>query len=126
MHEIQSLTDKKLQLLADNIEVFTRAQFWKMNPAPGTIFIEVGTMASQVVGSHIDVHTTEPDDILAVKVGNVELDVEDEIILVLKWGSWVEHQELLEMHDEAAKIMDTNAGENAKYRHDDCILDRTW
>lgn len=126
MREAQPNADEKLKVLADNIEVLTREQFWKMNPAPGTVFIEAGGNASEVIGTPIDVQTTEPDDILAVRVGHMELDVEDEIVFVLKWGSWVEHKELLEMHDESARLMDSEAGENSKYRHDDCILDRTW
>lgn len=114
-----------------NAVILTREQFWKMNPAPGTIYTEVGTHADVIVANDINVHTQEPDDILMTHVAGALLPNDEDIYIVFKWGSWDGNQQYLSMHDEAARIMDSQSGQNMsdygkEYRHDDCRFDRKW
>lgn len=114
----------------NNFEILTHEQFWARNPAPGTVYSEIDpTQTDIIVASEINVGEQEPDDILGIGVGRGDIEnFKEPFYLVLKWGSWEGNEKYLEMHDEAARLMDKEAIEMGDdfYKHDDCILKRTW
>lgn len=87
------------------MEVMTRDEFWARNPAPGTKFVEVDSVSS-VTAHEIDPLDQEPDDILAVTYS--PNDDEVNMILIISWGSWDDHKEILQMHTEAVASMKAN------------------
>lgn len=85
------------------MEVMTRDEFWARCPAPDTKFVEIDSV-SRVTAHAIDPLAQEPDDIIAVSYSPNE-DDEVDMIVVLSWGSWDEHQESIQMHNEAVSSM---------------------
>lgn len=118
----------------EDMVVLTREQFWAMNPAPGTVYSQIGYHADVIVANEIDIERQEPDDILSCRVNGATLSTEgdSDLYIVFKWGAWDdENRKYLDMHDEAARLMDSQAEQNMvdygqEYRHDDCIMKRTW
>lgn len=82
------------------MEILSRDEFWKKCPAPGTKFVELDGGSSVVTANPIDPDTDEPDDITMIGFENGMNPAEDKV-LVLSWGSWDEHPELLEKHAQA-------------------------
>lgn len=86
------------------MEILGRDEFWAKCPAPGTKFIEFNGGCSVVTANEIDPATDEPDDITLVGIENGAV-LGDDKVLVLSWGSWAEHPELLEKHAEAVESL---------------------
>jgi hypothetical protein len=86
------------------MEILSREEFWKKCPAPGTKFVELDGGSSVVVANEIDPATDEPDDITLIGFKNGTDPAEDKI-LVLSWGSWSDHPELLEQHAKAVESL---------------------
>ena len=81
----------------------------------------------------INIEEQEPDDILSWRVDGATVSINgDDLYIVFKWGVWDDgNRKYLEMHDEAARLMDSQAEQDMidygrEYRHDDCIMKRTW
>lgn len=88
------------------IEIYRHEEFWAKEPAPGTIFFELGQAALVTVGREIDREVDHPDDAVMVQVGPDEPEA-DELYAVLKWGSWEtpENQKIKELRDKARELM---------------------
>lgn len=84
------------------MEILTRDEFWARNPAPDTRFVELSGV-SKVVGTEIDPDEQDPDDIVAVTFGDND-ETEDSVI-VLSWGSWDNHKDLIEQHNKGVASM---------------------
>jgi hypothetical protein len=83
------------------MELMTHEEFWGKNPAPGTRFLEMSEESSVVVARGIDPETDDPDDIVAVGFTKSSGPIKEDQILVLEWGSWEGHEELLAQHSAA-------------------------
>lgn len=82
------------------MEIMTTKEFWSKNPAPDTIFYELDSIPSIVVGEAIDPETQDPDDIVMIsyKRRSTEDKQQEEMVLVKSWGSWDNHKNLLDIH----------------------------
>lgn len=90
------------------MEIMTRDEFWARNPAPDTKFFELHNI-SRVSAHPIEVKDQDPDDIVAVTY-SVEDDEPADSIAVVEWGSWSNHSDLIEQHNEAVRLMKTEDG----------------
>lgn len=99
------------------IEILSHEEFWAKDPAPGTVFFELGQDGLETVGREIDPEVDHPDNAVMVRVGSDEPGA-DELYAVLKWGSWAtpENQKIRTLRDEAAKLM---AEEDARIAAED-------
>lgn len=88
------------------MEILSHDDFWGKDPAPDTVFLELGNSALVTVGREIDPEVDHPDNAVMVQVGSSEAGA-DELYAVLKWGSWdtPENQKIKALRTEAAKLM---------------------
>ena len=88
------------------IEIYRHEEFWAKDPAPGTIFFELGQSALVTVGREIDIEWDDPSNAVMVQVGP-DMPEADELYAVVKWGSWdtPENQKIKELRDKAAELM---------------------
>lgn len=88
------------------MEILSHDDFWAKDPAPGTVFFELGTSGLETVGREIDPEVDHPDDAVMVQVGPDEPEA-DELYAVLKWGSWEtpENQKIKELRDKGRELM---------------------
>jgi hypothetical protein len=84
------------------MEILTRDEFFAKNPAPGTKFLEIDEHACVIVARDIDPDTDEPDDITMIGFEKSEGPTGEDKVIVIEWGSWEGHEELLAKHDAAA------------------------
>lgn len=97
------------------MEILGHDEFWAKCPAPGTKFIEFHGGCNVVIANEIDPATDEPDDITLVGVETAAVLGEGKV-LVLSWGSWDDHPELLEKHGQAVESLQSEG-----YAHQ-CML----
>ena len=99
------------------MEILSREEFWAREPAPGTIFFELGQSGLETVGREIDPEVDHPDDAVMFR-GISDMPEADELYAVLKWGSWEtpENQKIKELRDKARELM---AKEEAELANDD-------
>lgn len=83
------------------MEILTRDEFWKRTPAPGTKFLEIADSICEVSANPIEPELDEPDEITMIKISRDKAPVDADQILVISWGSWEGHEELLTQHNEA-------------------------
>jgi hypothetical protein len=86
------------------MEILSREEFWRKCPAPGTKFVELDGGCSIVTAHQIDPDQDEPDDITMVGFEN-GTDQNEDKVLVISWGSWSDHPELLKQHTEAVESL---------------------
>lgn len=98
------------------MEILTRDEFWKKNPGPGTKFIEIEDNFCEISANPIEPDVDEPDEITMIRVSRSKAPVVADSILVLSWGTWEGHEELLTQHDAAVASV-----ELAGYKHE-CVL----
>jgi hypothetical protein len=87
------------------MEILSREEFWKNCPAPDTKFVELDGGCSVVTANQIDPEQDEPDDITLIGFENNGKDQKEDKVLVLSWGSWSDHPELLEQHAKAVESL---------------------
>jgi hypothetical protein len=86
------------------MEILSRDEFWGKCPAPGTKFVELDGGCSVVTANQIDPEQDEPDDITLIGFERGSSQDEDKV-LVLSWGSWSDHPELLDQHAKAVESL---------------------
>ncbi len=89
------------------MEIMNHTEFWAKNPAPGTIFFELGSSGLELVGREIDPAIDHPDNAVMVKVGSKPDPEADELYAVVKWGTWdtPENQAILALQRKARFLM---------------------
>lgn len=89
------------------IEILSHEEFWAKDPAPGTVFFELGQDGLETVGREIDPEVDHPENAVMVRVSSKPDPEAEELYAVLKWGSWEtpENQKIKALRDEAAKLM---------------------
>lgn len=84
------------------MEILTRDEFWAKNPAPGTKFLEIDEHACVIVARDIDPEEEEPDEITMIGFAkNASAPLGEDKVIVIEWGTWEGHEDLLEKHDAA-------------------------
>lgn len=89
------------------MEILGHDAFWAKDPAPGTVFFELGNSKLELVGIEVDPEIDDPSNAVMVRVGSKPDPEDEELYAVLKWGSWdtPENQKIKALRDKAAKLM---------------------
>ncbi len=96
------------------MEILSHDDFWAKDPAPGTIFFELGVSGLETVGREIDPEVDHRDD--AVMVRSISYIPEAYgFYAVFKWGSWEtpENQKIKALRDGASRLMAKEVAELA-------------
>lgn len=91
------------------MEILSHDDFWAKDPAPGTLFFELGESLMELVGSKIDIKLDDPSNAVAITSATLRNSSElgDGIYAVLKWGDWdtPENREIRKLQAEARELM---------------------
>lgn len=90
------------------MEILTHDEFWGRDPAPDTLFFELGGRPLKLVGRLIDPETEDSTNAVMVQVGQSRPGDSDELYAVVKWGDWTTeaNQKVRRLRIEAERLID--------------------
>lgn len=89
------------------MEILSHKEFWAKDPAPGTVFFELGASGLVLVGIELDPEVDEPSNAVMMQVGSKRDPKADELYAVLKWGSWdtPENQKIYDLREKTRQLV---------------------